>query len=229
MTADRGRQRRTGEAREEILGRLETAYRAAGEGGGPAGRIAYALEPGRDPEMLLAVARERFESQEIGYHILPGFQSLVDSVANHLYSRQARLVALQPCGLFDRLDLRHGLARRLPDLRFVDAGSGLTDVARADVGITACEAVIAQTGTIVLSATKREELGVSLLGGVHFCIATVDQLTADLDSWLAGRPGWAPDEATVLISGPSRTADIEKTVVIGVHGPWKLSLFLVKE
>lgn len=223
------RQRRSDDPREEILERLATAYKAADEATVGRTRIAYATEPGSDPEALLALARERFENQEVGYHILPGWDSLLDTLANHLYSRQARRVAVQSCELFDRLGLVQALAGRVPDLCVLGPGAGLDEIAAADVGITTCEAVIAQTGTLVLNGIERSTLGLSLLGGVHFCVAAVRQLVPDLEGWLSGRPAWFPDEACILVSGPSRTADIEKTVVIGVHGPWKVSLFLVKE
>lgn len=230
MSAQRSSRERRGEdSRAGILERLSTAYRPSEDAGSVATRTGYAMEPGNDPEKLLALARERFESQEMGYHILPDWPALVDSLANHLYSRQTRLAALQKCDLFERIGLRDGLASRLPDVRVLGPEAGMDEVARADVGITTCEAVIAQTGVLVLTGAERATLGLSLFSGVHYCIATVGQLTASLESWVASRRGWSPDEACVLVGGPSRTADIEKTVVVGVHGPWKVSLFLVKE
>jgi L-lactate utilization protein LutC len=215
-------------SRRKILERLATAYEARDAGAAGPG-IRYARGPGCDAEELLALALERFGSQEVGYHVLPGWQALVESIANHLYSRQARLVVIERCALLERAGLREGLSSRLPDLRFVDATTDPHEVARADVGITSCEAIIAQTGSLVLTGRERGGLGMSLLCGVHFCVAATGQLVPDLESWLERRGPLAADEACVLVSGPSRTADIEKTVVVGVHGPWKLSVFLVKE
>jgi L-lactate dehydrogenase complex protein LldG len=93
--------------------------------------------------------------------------------------------------------------------------------ARADAGITSAEALLAETGSLVVSSGAGKSRVVSLLPPVHVAVVPAELLTADLFTWLAGRSGSWPAN-TVLISGPSKTADIEQTLSVGVHGPKRL-------
>ncbi len=109
----------------------------------------------------------------------------------------------------------------------VKPGLALKD---ADVSITSCECLVARTGTIVLSAAQQNGRTASLYAPVHVCIAYTDQLVYDVkDAFLLMRAKYS-DRLPSLItfaSGPSRTADIEKTLVVGVHGPKEVYLFLL--
>jgi L-lactate dehydrogenase complex protein LldG len=94
----------------------------------------------------------------------------------------------------------------------------------AELGITVVDAVLAESGTLVMKAMPGHERATSILPPVHLAIATMDQLlpsTLDLvpllKRWLAVE-GRLPS-AIHLVSGPSRTADIELTLVLGAHGP----------
>jgi len=104
------------------------------------------------------------------------------------------------------------------------------DVADADLGITGCDALVAATGSIVLTARSGGGRALSVLPPAHLVIARREQLVphlADAFSVLRARhaPAW-PTLMTV-ITGPSRTADIEKVLVLGAHGPRELFLILV--
>ena len=105
------------------------------------------------------------------------------------------------------------------------------DLAHCDVSITGCEYLVARTGSIVLSAAQAGGRSASVYAPVHVCIAYTDQLVYDIkDALLAARRKYG-DKLPSLISfatGPSRTADIEKTLVVGVHGPKEVYLFLVE-
>jgi L-lactate dehydrogenase complex protein LldG len=93
------------------------------------------------------------------------------------------------------------------------------------VGLTGCAAGIANTGT-VLVLDAGETLKASLLPETHLVILRASQLVADLPDALALTRG-APN--AVLVTGPSRTADIEMTLTIGVHGPKEIIVFLVDD
>lgn len=105
------------------------------------------------------------------------------------------------------------------------------DLAHCDVSITGCEYLVARTGSIVLSAAQAGGRSASVYAPVHVCIAYTSQLVYDMkDALLAARQQFG-DKLPSLISfatGPSRTADIEKTLVVGVHGPREVFLFLVE-
>lgn len=96
--------------------------------------------------------------------------------------------------------------------------------ARAQLGITAVDAIIMESGTLVLRASKELGRSTSLLPPVHLAIVRPDQRLRDLDSlprlcrFWAREPRGLPSAVT-LITGHSRTADIELTLVSGVHGP----------
>jgi L-lactate dehydrogenase complex protein LldG len=102
-------------------------------------------------------------------------------------------------------------------------------LANCDASITTCEFLIARTGTIVLS-TGQTGRTVSVYAPVHICIAYTDQLVYDIKEALQllkeKYEGNIPSSIT-FATGPSRTADIEKTLVVGVHGPKEAYLFLV--
>ena len=102
-------------------------------------------------------------------------------------------------------------------------------LANCDASITTCEYLIARTGTIVLS-TAQTGRTVSVYAPVHICIAYADQLVYDIKDALQllkeKYNGNIPSSIS-FATGPSRTADIEKTLVVGVHGPKEVYLFLV--
>jgi L-lactate dehydrogenase complex protein LldG len=92
-------------------------------------------------------------------------------------------------------------------------------------GLTGCAAGIANTGTVIL-LDEGETLKASLLPETHLVILPTSHLVADLPEALAGTRGASN---AVLVTGPSRTADIEMTLTIGVHGPKEIIVFLVDD
>ena len=105
-------------------------------------------------------------------------------------------------------------------------------LAECDAAITTCEALIARTGSIVMSTGSGNASGrtVSVYAPVHLCIAWSDQLVYDIkDSLVALKEKYQQQMPSLITfaTGPSRTADIEKTLVVGVHGPREVYLFLV--
>ena len=103
------------------------------------------------------------------------------------------------------------------------------DLAGCDAAITLCDHLIARTGTIVLSSQQLSGRTSSVYAPIHICIAYTHQLVFDLSDSLASFKAES-DMLPSMISfatGPSRTADIEKTLVVGVHGPKEVYCFLV--
>ncbi len=106
--------------------------------------------------------------------------------------------------------------------------------AAAAVGVTGVDAVIAETASVALVPRKGMSRPASLLPPVHVAVATADQVVGTLDDVLAMRLAElaAAEETTWymnLVSGPSRTADIEQTLVVGVHGPGVVYLVVIEE
>jgi L-lactate dehydrogenase complex protein LldG len=104
------------------------------------------------------------------------------------------------------------------------------DLPEADVSITTCEALIARTGSILMSSAQDSGRTVSVYAPVHICIAYTSQLVYDIRDGLEMLSVKYKDRIPsfiTLATGPSRTADIEKTLVVGVHGPKEVYVFLV--
>jgi L-lactate dehydrogenase complex protein LldG len=109
-----------------------------------------------------------------------------------------------------------------------------TDLSLADceAALTSCELLIARTGSIVLSTANPSGRTASVYAPVHLCIAYTSQLVYDIreglqllkEKWGGNLPS-----LVTLATGPSRTADIEKTLVVGVHGPKEVYVFLVDQ
>jgi len=105
------------------------------------------------------------------------------------------------------------------------------DLAACDASITLCEHLIARTGTIVLSSQQLSGRTTSVYAPIHICIAYTHQLVFDISDSLTQFKK-EMDTLPSMISfatGPSRTADIEKTLVVGVHGPKEVYCFLVEK
>src|SRR4051812_6930197 len=105
------------------------------------------------------------------------------------------------------------------------------DVASCDASITGCELLIARTGSIVMSSAQPGGRTTSVYAPIHICIAYTSQLMYDIKEGLQALKEKYADKMPSLITlatGPSRTADIEKTLVVGVHGPKEVYLFLVE-
>lgn len=106
------------------------------------------------------------------------------------------------------------------------------DLANCDAAITSCEYLVARTGSIVLSAVQKSGRTVSVYAPVHICIAYSNQLLYDIKDALEVLQKKYRQNLPSLITfatGPSRTADIEKTLVTGVHGPKEVFCFLVED
>ncbi len=114
----------------------------------------------------------------------------------------------------------------LGDLSF--DGDGTSETASAVV--TGCECLVARTGTIVLSAAQEYGRALTVYTPVHIVVASADQLVDDVGDGIGQiiqRHGADLPSAIFFASGPSRTGDIEKTLVRGVHGPVEVYLFLL--
>lgn len=103
-------------------------------------------------------------------------------------------------------------------------------LASCDAAITSCHYLIARTGAIVMSSAQQSGRTASAYAPVHICIAYVDQLvfdTRDALKDLKKKYGNNLPSFITFAAGPSRTADIEKTLVVGVHGPKEVYVFLI--
>jgi L-lactate dehydrogenase complex protein LldG len=123
-----------------------------------------------------------------------------------------------------------GLRKTLAENQFTNYSHN--DLASCDTAITSCEWLVARTGSIVMSAAQESGRTVSVYAPVHICIAYTSQLVYDIkDALLKAREKYSGNLPSLITfaTGPSRTADIEKTLVVGIHGPKEVYVFLVDQ
>jgi L-lactate dehydrogenase complex protein LldG len=106
-----------------------------------------------------------------------------------------------------------------------------TDLASCNASITGCELLIARTGSMLMSSAQKSGRTTSVYAPIHICIAYSNQLVYDIEEGLQILREKYSDNFPSLVTlatGPSRTADIEKTLVVGIHGPKEAYVFLVE-
>jgi len=103
---------------------------------------------------------------------------------------------------------------------------------KSDAGITTCECLVARTGSILVSSRKESGRALPIFPPVHIVVAYNNQLYYDLKEALQfvvdKYNGNLPSMISIA-SGPSRTADIEKTLVLGAHGPKEVYVFFIDQ
>lgn len=126
---------------------------------------------------------------------------------------------LEECGITRLPGVRSGVTVR-EELRELCATSAL--------GITCADYALADTGTLVMISSREEARLVSLLPPAHVAIVPRERVLTGLDELLTRLPHPAEQTSSmVLITGPSRTADIEQILVRGVHGPGEIHVVVV--
>lgn len=128
---------------------------------------------------------------------------------------------LRKCGVTGLAQVHTGFSER-EQMKEACAG--------ADIGITSADYALAATGSFVMLASANEARLVSLLPPCHIAIFPRSRILANLDELLSVLPRPADQTSSmVLITGPSRTADIEQILVRGVHGPGEIYAVIVDQ
>lgn len=221
-------------SREAFLKRVRRAIEAGKRAGHatrlePRGEIGY---QGAGPdlaarfcEMLTAVGGHA--------HCFPGAEAAVARLLELVQSKSVRRVLLGRNPLLAALELAERLGAAGVEVLSVEKLSPETSrdpLFAADLGISGADFLIAETGTVVLQARPEEPRSLSLLPPVHIVLAERAQLRPDLfDLFEANRLGELPSlpSCISLITGPSKTGDIELRLVTGVHGPGELHVILI--
>ncbi len=121
------------------------------------------------------------------------------------------------------------LPARWPDITWHVVGENVSDLRAfcidADAGLSGADAALAETGSIIISSGPGKSRLATLLPPVHLALIPTSCLTTDIFTWTAGRKE-PPPANVVIVSGPSKTADIEQTMATGVHGPKRFIVIL---
>jgi L-lactate dehydrogenase complex protein LldG len=225
--------------RENILGRIREALQVKSPRPGSHGDSDASAtgEPpvARASEWLPAVGNSQAEQFELFARNCADLKADFQRVAG-LAELKAALLNLRDAEQWRRLASHGGELTRIAcealDLPTVmtDSGYDVQALEQCDAGITECDALIAQTGGVVVTSRSAGGRALSILPPHHVVLARADQLAPDLPTAFAGlQRKYAPDFPSMIsfITGPSRTGDIERILVLGAHGPKKLTILCV--
>jgi len=147
----------------------------------------------------------------------------LDSLLERLVrEHEIRRACLWATPLLARMEVAGRLTRL--GVTIVPPDAGMQVLAECDLGVTEADFALAETGTLGLLSSAERPRGVSLLPRIHLAFVDPVAFRADLHQVFAEARN-AP--YLVLVTGPSRTADIELTVTLGVHGPQQLHVWVV--
>ena len=233
------------EARQEILSSIRTHLAASApfdaredhdsetRGHGDAetrrpGEISPSHRVAASPRLdLVSLFKQNIEAVDGHCIVAHGETEIANALTQIISALQKTKLRAQRIAISDAPEVERLM--HMTDLEIEELGiaPNASDIFRFDVGITTAQAAIAETGTLVLdSATERHRL-VSLVPPVHIAIVDASKIYATLSETLAMlQNGGELSPAVTLITGPSRTADIELTLTIGVHGPQELYVII---
>ncbi len=224
--------------REQILGRIREALRVAapkpGLLSGPGQRVPLHEKRPTDFKPWLPAVGDSFDERAALFakhstELKTDFQLVASR--NEL---QEKLLALAHAEGWKKIATHSGemtnFAFAALGLPVLQTGSryDLSELESCDAGITECDALVAQTGSVVLTTRSAGGRALSVLPPHHVVLARRDQMVRDLPAAFAtlkSRYGSDYPSMMCLITGPSRTGDIERILVLGAHGPKKLTVF----
>ena len=208
-------------ARDEILTTLKASRRTVAAPGPWKSRRAFPDLAARFVEALTMVGGEVHQADDL--------EAALGLVGSFLAELAPKDVVVDGTPPLDQLDIQArwpAVMWHLPEERATTDPAAWRELcARAELGISGADAALAETGTIVLRSGSGRSRLATLLPPVHLALVPVERLQPDLFTWTAARKGRFPAGVT-LVSGPSKTADIEQTLAIGVHGPKRFVVVL---
>ncbi len=225
--------------RDNILGRIREALKASaplpGSHGGSHEHTPAGPPASHAREWLPAVGTSAAEQFELFARNAADLKADFQLLASR-EELKAALIKLRDAGKWQRIASHGGeltdfagKSLGLP-VTLTDRGYDVQEMEQCDAGITECDALIAQTGSVAVTSRSAGGRALSVLPPHHVVIARRDQLVADLPAAFARlQEKYAPDFPSMIsfITGPSRTGDIERILVLGAHGPKKLTILCI--
>jgi L-lactate dehydrogenase complex protein LldG len=224
--------------REEIIGRIKEALRFKGSTPGHVKAAALTRRDGTTPRAWLPSVPAEHEGWvetfarnctelRTQYYRLTNLTEVTTKLSELKIAEGWKLIASHHAPILDSTLPSLGLP-----LVFMEDKPAVDDVERADVGITLCDALIAQTGSVLLTSRSGGGRALSVLPPHHVVIGRESQLLPDLPAAFERlKTTYADDYPSLItfITGPSRTSDIERVLVLGAHGPRVLTVLLVPD
>ena len=156
----------------------------------------------------------------------------LDKLGELLYDLGAQQIAANDESPISDLDL----AARWPNREWFITGKTEGDLrafcAAADVGVTGADAALAETGSLVVTSGPGKSRMVSLLPPVHIALVPTSRLTNDIFTYIAAEGSMTPETMPsnrTIITGPSKSGDIEQVLALGMHGPKRCIVILYED
>jgi L-lactate dehydrogenase complex protein LldG len=215
-------------ARNTVLGAIRHHLAEARRTEGlPADRDALPDGPGRPPSEGLDALVARFAERlgAVSGHVwrVAGLAGAVEAVREVLGDHSVRRLACSDDPLCTKIAAALGTG-----FEPVDPGDRRAMFA-ADAGLSSAQLAVAETGTLVLRSDAERHRLVSLLPPLHLAVVPTARLVDTMATALRRLQAESVPPTLTFVTGPSRTADIELTLVVGVHGPRHLHVVLVDE
>ena len=200
-------------ARDEILNKLKSAVHSVPEKPDFEQPIYHSI----DIPLELAF-KENLEKVNGFVNLFQSEEELYNALKEFLANRKKEVVFCNEDEISSKLNVA--------EIPFLQSSELSKEI---EVGITGCEYMIAHTGSVMVSSAQKGGRQMFVYPPVHIVIARKNQLVDYLDKAYSGiKEKYKNDfpSHVAIITGPSRTADIEKTLVLGAHGPRELHVFL---
>lgn len=203
-------------AREEILNKLKKAVHPELEKPDFDAPVYFPIEKPLDETF-----KENLEKVNGSVHLFQSEKSMYEALKTTVSNIQKNLIVCNETLLIEQLqkhDIPFETTNNLPD--------------NLKVGITSSEFLIAHTGSVMVSSALSGGRQLMVFPEIHIVIAKSSQLVDYLDGayfGIAEKYGKQLPSQITIITGPSRTADIEKTLVMGAHGPRELHVFILQD
>ena len=224
-------------ARENIFNRIRAALRSPAPRPGSHEHSAHPsaanANSSRDVQQWLPAGGESF-AEHIEYFRARSVELKTDfQMLSSLDEARAALVKIADAEKWQRVATHKGgltdAAVGWLNLPALDTTGGfdVNELERCDVGITECDALVAQTGSVIVTSRDAGGRALSVLPPHHVVLARREQLVRDLSAGFAlVQNKYAPNYPSMIsvVTGPSRTGDIERILVLGAHGPKRLAV-----
>ncbi|AAS96258.1 LutC/YkgG family protein [Nitratidesulfovibrio vulgaris] len=215
-------------SRERILGRLHAACARAAMPLPGCGDVWQAADI--PVEERIPLLKKRMETVRAEVHVMPEAE-WPNRLAGKLSERDVKTLAYGPEAWFGAALRKKFKGKAAPSLVPYegDVEAFRDTLFDTDAGITGTLGGIAENGTLILWPDAVEPRLLSLVPSIHIALLKADSIHATFASALRDM-GWAKNMPTnaLLISGPSKTADIEMTLAFGVHGPRELIVLVLE-
>lgn len=226
--------------REKMMSRIQEALTvpAPKPGHGSAQHVipASSISPAANARQWLPAVGDSFEERLALFGKNAGDLKADFHLANSREDMVKRLLELSKAEGWKKIGVHKGeltdfacAQLGLPFCR-TDGGYAVSELEACDVGITECDALVAQTGGVLVTNRSAGGRALSVLPPHHVVLAHRQQLIADLpEAFAVVKTKYAPTYPSFIsfITGPSRTSDIERILVLGAHGPKKLTILCV--